>query len=50
MDPKLMELAEQIEARPWNRAGSDKTWVVNALSAFQKFREQVQQGRRVRTR
>jgi hypothetical protein len=50
MDPKLIELAERIEARPWNRPGTDKTWVVNAMSTFLKFREEVRQARRVGTR
>ena len=47
MDPELIEFAERIEVRPWNRRGSDKTWVVNAQSTFLKFREQVRQARRV---
>ncbi len=50
MDPKLIELAERIEARPWNHPGSDKTWVVKAMSTFLEFREEMRQARRVGTR
>jgi hypothetical protein len=50
MDPEFIELAERIEARPWNRPGSDKTWVANAMSTFLKFREEIRQAPRVGTR
>jgi hypothetical protein len=50
MDQELIELAERIESRPWNRPGTDKTWVVNAMSTFLKFRGEVFQARRVGTR
>ncbi len=50
MDKGLIALAERIENRPWNRPGTDKTWVLMALSTFARFRDEVQQARRVGTR
>jgi len=49
MDKNLVELAKRIESQPWNRSGTDKTWVLKAMSMFLKFREEMQQARSVGT-
>jgi hypothetical protein len=41
----LAEIAKRIEAQPWNRSGTDKTWVLNAMSTMIRFREEVRQAR-----
>ncbi|MEX2208212.1 MAG: hypothetical protein WEF50_18470 [Myxococcota bacterium] len=46
----LARLAERIERRPWNQPGSDKTWVLSALSEHQKWVRATKRARRVRTR
>ncbi len=50
MNESLVALAERIESQPWNRPGTDKTWVLRALSTYSRFREEVRQARRVGTR
>jgi hypothetical protein len=50
MSPTLSELAKRIESQPWNRPGTDKTWVLNAMSMHRQFRREVSQAKRVRTR
>ncbi len=47
MQTSLTELAARIQARPWNRPGADKTWVLHAMWSHRVFREQVQNARRV---
>jgi len=34
---ELLRLARWLEAQPWNRPGSDKTWVLRCATAFQAF-------------
>jgi len=43
MTPRLTELAERIQQQPWNRPGSDKTWVVDALAQYRKFQQEIRQ-------
>jgi hypothetical protein len=50
MTERLTEIAKQIESQPWNRPGTDKTWVLNAMSAHLQFREEVRKAKRVETR
>lgn len=46
LDPKLVAIARQIEGQPWNREGSDKTWVLEALRQHQLFQAEVRAARR----
>ncbi len=50
MSESLGEIAKRIESQPWNRPGTDKTWVLNAMSAQQQFQKEVRRAKRVRTR
>jgi hypothetical protein len=50
MSDSLTDLATRIEAKPWNRPGTDKTWVLNAMSAHLQFRAEVRKAKRVRAR
>jgi hypothetical protein len=45
-----IELARSIQAKPWNRPGTDKTWVLNALSQHRLFAQEVRNARRVAAR
>ena len=47
MSNELLELARRIEGQPWNRPGTDKTWVLNAMAAHQKFLREIEQAKRV---
>ena len=50
MSKRLIEIAKRIEIQPWNRPGTDKTWILNAMSTQQRFRKEVRQAKRVRSR
>jgi len=50
MSETLSEIARRIESRPWNKPGTDKTWVLNAMTTLRKFQDEVRQAKRVRTR
>jgi len=41
-------IAKRIEAKPWNRPGTDKTWVLNAMADQLRFRAEVRKSKRVR--
>ena len=41
-------IARRIEAEPWNRPGTDKTWVLNAMADQLRFRAEVGKSKRVR--
>ena len=47
MSERLLEVARRIQAQPWNRPGTDKTWVIQALWEYQAFRTEVLRARRV---
>jgi hypothetical protein len=49
MTEQLIELARRIEGQPWNRPGTDKTWVLQAMSTLLKFREETRRAKRVGT-
>lgn len=34
---ELIRLARWLEAQPWNRPGSDKTWVLRCADSFREF-------------
>jgi len=50
MADRLIELAARIERQPWNRPGTDKTWVLSALSEHQKWLRAVKRAKRVSPR
>jgi hypothetical protein len=50
MSESLADIAKRIEAQPWNRPGTDKTWVLNAMSTHLQFRNEVRKAKRVRSR
>ena len=45
-----VELARSIQAKPGNRPGTDKTWVLNALSQHRLFAHEVRNAQRVAAR
>ncbi len=47
MSEELSEIARRIERQPWNRPGTDKTWVLHAMWTQHRFREEVRQAKRV---
>jgi hypothetical protein len=50
-DPeRLQAIARRLEARPWNRPGTDKRWVLDSLSRALAFRREQRLARRVPTR
>jgi len=50
MSKRLIEIAKRIESQPWNRPGTDKTWVLNAMATQLRFQEEVRQAKRVQPR
>lgn len=46
MSERLIELAHRIQEQPWNRPGSDKTWVLHAMSTYRKFQDEVREAGR----
>ncbi len=50
MRQSLLELARWLEGRPWNRPGTDKTWVLKAMSQHDRFMREAKQATRVRGR
>jgi len=47
MSESLAEIAKRVEAQPWNRPGTDKTWVLNAMADQLRFRAEVRKSKRV---
>lgn len=47
LDTKLLRIAREVEARPWNRPGTDKSWVLRTMARGAAFRRELK--RRVRT-
>lgn len=43
----LLRIAREVEARPWNRPGTDKSWVLRTMARGNAFRRELK--RRVRT-
>ena len=44
---RLLAIARRIEAKPWNRPGSDKTWVLTTLESYHRFRKEILRARRI---
>ena len=47
MTDRLIELARRIKRQPWNRPGTDKTWVLNAMWNHLLFQREIRQAKRV---
>jgi hypothetical protein len=50
MTERLIELARRIQGRPWNRAGTDKSWVLRAMWEQQIFQREVRKAQGARAR
>ncbi len=46
----LERIARRLAARPYNRSGSDKTWVLRTMWSSLVFRHTVANAKRVRDR
>jgi hypothetical protein len=46
MEERLRRIAAWFEKQPWNRPGTDKTWVLTSADAHRRWREAVRDGRR----
>jgi hypothetical protein len=44
---QLVQLARRLQDRPWNRPGTDKTWVLQAMLQQLLFMGEVRQATRV---
>jgi hypothetical protein len=44
------EIARRIESRPWNRPGTDKTWLLQAMWQHRLFQREVAKAPRVAPR
>jgi hypothetical protein len=44
---RLVQLARKLQERPWNRPGTDKTWVLQAMWQQRLFMREVRQATRV---
>jgi len=47
MTQRLIEIAQRIQDRPWNRPGTDKTWVLRAMWEHLLFQAEVRNATRV---
>ncbi len=47
MDASLGRVAREIEGRPENAPGTDKTWVVRAMWQYLRFLRELKKARRV---
>jgi hypothetical protein len=47
MSEELLRLARWLEAQPWNRPGTDKTWVLRSTTAHRAFAAAVERAVRV---
>ena len=50
MTARLIELARRIQGRPWNRPGTDKSWVLRAMREQQVFQREVREAQGAGTR
>jgi hypothetical protein len=50
MAERWREIARKIQDAPWNRPGTDKTWVLHAMRAHRVFEREVRRARRVASR
>jgi hypothetical protein len=44
----LRRIAPRVEARPWNRRGADKSWVLRSMWSALLLRGEIQRAKRVR--
>ena len=49
MSEALIGLARRIQQQPWNRPGTDKTWVLRALWQHRIFSKEVRSAERAAT-
>lgn len=47
MAETLSEIARKISNAPWNRPGSDKTWMLDAMAQALKFQHEVRRAKRI---
>ena len=47
MSETLIEFARNLQEKPWNRPGTDKTWVLQALWQHRLFSREVREAERV---
>jgi hypothetical protein len=50
MSETWVEIARRIQHQPWNRPGTDKTWVLHALWQHRAFSKEVRNARRAAAR
>ncbi len=50
MSEHLTEIVRRLEAASWNRPGTDKTWVLNAMWQRIRFQAEVDRAERVELR
>ena len=50
MSKTLIEYARRLQQESWNRPGTDKTWVLQALWQHRKFAAEVRSADRVAAR
>lgn len=41
LDARLREIARWLLAQPWNRPGSDKSWVLRCMTRGTSFRREL---------
>ena len=47
MSESWIEIARRLQQRPWNRSGTDKTWVLRAMWEHQQFQAEIGRAERV---
>ena len=50
MSEAWVEFARRLQQEPWNRPGTDKTWVLQALWQHRLFSKEVRNAERVAAR
>ncbi len=50
MTKRPLELARRIQGRPWNRPGTDKSWVLRAMWEQQVLQREVRKAQGVGSR
>jgi hypothetical protein len=50
MSETWIEFAHRLQRQPWNRPGTDKTWVLQALWQHQRFSAEIRRAVRVAAR
>jgi hypothetical protein len=50
LDPTLSRIARWLERRPWNRPGTDKTWVLESMWAALVFDRELDRAERAAER